>query len=309
MTSPRRWSDARQSVESGEFFRVDFCYLLARVRDGVVLMNSRVVTVLLVFQGISLAALVFLSVAMYRLQSDVEAGEPVPTAAPDADVVAEPTRSPETDADKSGKSPQDADTDAALARRMETIEARIDDLLAQVEEGLRARTAGNAEPASVVEPLSREEHAELWAQADLIGRFSSEVGTSAWGEAASATIEEASSTAYADNPFFAEHGGQVSTECRETVCNLSWSPADSETSQLSDEEKAELLDRAKWELISLAAQADEAGQLRISLNPAASPPTIEVLVDRKPGGDPNVPDRVSEYLKMSDGVTKQADGR
>jgi hypothetical protein len=78
---------------------------------------------------------------------------------------------------------------------------------------------------------------------------------------------------------------------------------------LSNEEKAELLDRAKWELISLAAQADEAGQLRISMNPADSPPTIEVLVEHKPGGDQNVPDRVSEYLKMSDGVNKQAGGR
>ena len=270
-------------------------------------MNSRVVTVLLVFQGISLAALAFLGVAVYRLQSDTESAGPVPTAAQVADVVAEPTRSTETDADRSGRSPQDAE--AALARRMETIETRIDDLLAQVEDGLRVRTSGNAEPVNVVEPLSEEEQTELRVRADLRGRFSNEAGTSDWGESASAVIEEASLTAYAESRFFAEHGGQVSTECRETVCNVSWSPTDAEASQLSNEEKAELLDRAKWELISLAGQADEAGQLRISMNPAASPPNIEVLFDRKPGGDQNVPDRVSGYLRIGDDVKKPAGAR
>jgi hypothetical protein len=251
--------------------------------------------------------LAFLGVAVYRLQSDTESAEPVPTAAQVADVVAEPARSTETDPDGSGKSPQDADT--ALARRMETIEARIDDLLAKVEDGLRVKASGNAEPVNVVEPLSPEEQMELRVRADLRGRFSGEAGSSDWGESASAAIEEASLTAYAESPFFAEHGGQVSTECRETVCNVSWSPTDADTSQLSNEEKAELLDRAKWELIALAAQAGEAGQLRISMNPAASPPSIEVLVDHRPGGDQNVPDRVSGYLKIGDDVKKPAGGR
>jgi hypothetical protein len=56
------------------------------------------------------------------------------------------------------------------------------------------------------------------------------------------------------------------------------------------------LERAKWELLSLAGAAEESGQVRFFTDPASDPPTIALMIDHFPGGDANIPDKVGTYL-------------
>jgi hypothetical protein len=56
--------------------------------------------------------------------------------------------------------------------------------------------------------------------------------------------------------------------------------------------------------MSLAGAAEQAGQVKIFIDPAADPPTVELMLGQNSGGDANMPDRVSEYLGLKTGATK-----
>jgi hypothetical protein len=74
---------------------------------------------------------------------------------------------------------------------------------------------------------------------------------------------------------------------------------------MSAEDRGELFERAKWELIALLEGVKDAGYFRFAMNNDSERPSLELLVDHhETGGDEAIPDRVGEYLGLSKGASK-----
>jgi hypothetical protein len=263
-------------------------------------MISRSTAISFALQGILIAGLVAVGTEVYQLKLDAGGGGDVAVVEAHADAALHRVPLAELGASENWKVPMAPDPLQGLARRMDKIEGQITLLGALVDRVSPAEIRGSPPGGE----RAGEAPAELAARADLSARFDAEAATSRWGNAAAAAIEDAYLTASATSPFFVEHGGNVLTDCRESVCSLSWSPSSQAVSQFSNDEKAELLARAKWELLSLAGEAKEGGQVRIFMDPASDPPAVELMIAHAEGGDANPPDKVSAYVGLSDGVSK-----
>jgi hypothetical protein len=74
---------------------------------------------------------------------------------------------------------------------------------------------------------------------------------------------------------------------------------------MSAEERADLFERARWELIALLEGVQDAGYFRFAVSNDSGRPSLELLVDQHDtGGDDAIPDRVAEYLGLSKGASK-----
>lgn len=184
----------------------------------------------------------------------------------------------------------DRDRITRLERELEDLKVSLDALAALVQSGQVLDTTAAPRPA----PPTAAEMTELRARANLRARLSDEVGQSAWGADASTAMEHEIAKQYTNNQFFVDNGGSVEADCRQSVCSVSWSAA---SDGLSPEEAAELLDRARWELMGLAGAAPDIGAVQFALDPTASPPSITMLMDHEPsGGDDAIPEKVRDYL-------------
>jgi hypothetical protein len=112
---------------------------------------------------------------------------------------------------------------------------------------------------------------------------SSDARRSRWARQAEASIGAAFEAKRWDNPFFLRYGGEVETECHQTVCELRWSPT--QDAGLSDDDRLAMTEAARWELIALMGQSGASGEFAVSAD--ANDPTgqVQVLFQAEAGGD------------------------
>jgi hypothetical protein len=245
----------------------------------------------LLFYGISVVGLLW--VGWYYLFStdDLEADPPA--------LQSEAKGKPDTDGpgfslkSKHGEERQNLSPEQ-VADRLEKIEKRlaqladtISDVANLISQRGHQTTSGEMVSPPISQPMQRG------ADFDLKKRHAGEGGASAWGTQSAAAIEEAYASAAGERTFFTENSGKLSTDCRESVCSLTWTP---EAAPSGDEERADLLTMAKWELLSLAGNAEEGGEITVNVNPATTPPTVELLIEHTSGGDRTMPEKVARYL-------------
>jgi hypothetical protein len=184
---------------------------------------------------------------------------------------------------------------AAFLQRLASLErhvAEVANLVASIQMSQPAVRA-NAQTTPGVPS------AELREKVNLPARFAKEPATSDWGETAAGSVNDGWTTHFSQNPFFQDYGGEVVTDCRETVCSLTWSPDASVSGSLSPDEKGALLELAKLQLLALAGRTNGGGQVVVKANPDSAVPSIEVLVEH---GDPPTPEltqRLYEKLGIS----------
>lgn len=160
---------------------------------------------------------------------------------------------------------------SALLARIESLEARIDHL-AELNDG--SETPPIVDPHEMV--TSRVEAFEELVRSrpsmDVVAEHHArESGQSEWGVATTERL----SWAYADAPFFAEHGGRLSLDCRQSSCRIEWRAPD--LSGLDAFEAEQQLSLADYELLAVVAKGgsdigpihtvstSEGGDSRISL--------------------------------------------
>ena len=90
----------------------------------------------------------------------------------------------------------------------------------------------------------------------IVQQYFDEWGQSDWGQSSATAID----TAALENPFFGRVGGDITTDCRQTVCRMEWFPGTLE--DLSPKDREEVLGAARYEMLALASRnAPEVGQL------------------------------------------------
>jgi hypothetical protein len=267
-------------------------------------MSPKAAYVTLAFQGIVLAALLAIGGYVHQLKSAIELHETRAVTMPASVSTAQVSqpRLESTPHEGAAASLAFVEPLQELAHRMQRLEAQVGEfsvIVSSPSNGAGASTS--AATGRRVKPSADDaaEMSRLRAQADLASRHANESSTSSWGRSAAAGIDSAYADAYATSPFFAEYGGNVTADCRESVCSLAWAPGSAAMAALSEEERADMLERAKFELIGLAGRAGEAGQFTVTVNAVSSPPSVQLMVDHAVGGDRQIPDRVSSYLSTS----------
>ena len=93
------------------------------------------------------------------------------------------------------------------------------------------------------------------------------------------------------------------TDCRETVCSLTWSPDASVSGSLSPDEKGALLELAKLQLLALAGPTNGGGQVVVKMNPG-----LRRAIDRGTGRATETPPtpEVAQRLYEKLGVPTKA---
>jgi len=183
--------------------------------------------------------------------------------------------------------------------RLDRLDEQVANL-ARIVESLKggvASTLGSKAPGATPTAPAIEDSPDwerLRAQADLASRHLQESKTSEWGETATTAIASAYAEEAASGSFFSKYKGDLATDCRGSVCSLTWTPDSQLAASGSDESRASFFDEAQSELIVLAANAPNAGQVKVSIDRSTNPPSIRVLVDNS-GGDP-MPSAVSRYF-------------
>jgi hypothetical protein len=167
---------------------------------------------------------------------------------------------------------------AELARNMEVLEARLASLAAAVGE-LELSDGGNRRSTQGAELAESPPVEELRARTDLVSRYASEGGTSSWGEASQGAIERAYLSEQANNPFFSSYAGDVSADCKESVCRVSLPLDPSRISQLSAQERAAVIDQARRELLGLTSGMEGAGLVRFSVSTQGGAPVVQAFVE------------------------------
>lgn len=90
----------------------------------------------------------------------------------------------------------------------------------------------------------------------IVQQYFDEWGQSDWGETTATSID----TAALENPFFTRSGGDVITDCRQTVCRMEWFPGVMDDLPLQSRE--DVLAAARYEMLALAARnGTEVGQM------------------------------------------------
>lgn len=161
---------------------------------------------------------------------------------------------------------------AAVLSRLDEMESRIADVAALA-------VANQNQQRRFAHPSAMEPTQEMINNANLSARFSTEAGTSEWGERAVQAISDGFSNTFANKPFFRDYGGEVVPDCRETICSLSWSPDDDVAANMSREQRVALMEAARWQLLALAGRARGGGLVRVATDTESEVPSIQVLVE------------------------------
>lgn len=184
-----------------------------------------------------------------------------------------------------------------LLPRLRIIEEKIADLTKIVAENTRKNNLKTDAAFSTVKKLDQAELQRLKASNDLAARHSQESTISAWGQAANDAINRLyTESENSSSSFFSRYNGNLTTDCRGSVCNLTWSPNTLGSASLTDEEKVNFIETARMELIGLAGSSQNAGQIKSVVDNSEDPPSISVFVDQSGGNEP-IPSHISEYKK------------
>jgi hypothetical protein len=108
-----------------------------------------------------------------------------------------------------------------------------------------------------------------------IARHAKETGQSEWGKATASHVN----WAYADASFFAEHGGQISVDCRQTSCKAAWEPPDTFSRDPAQADRDQAL--AEYELMAVVAKGGpDIGPIHTEWRLDEGNPRIEVYFSR-----------------------------
>ncbi|MCG6984524.1 MAG: hypothetical protein LJE61_04860 [Thiocapsa sp.] len=187
--------------------------------------------------------------------------------------------------------PREATDTAAIAQLVASLGGRVDDLerlLEQVNDRVSMQAVVPGAPVNPYADLAAAASpTEIDLSTDLEAAFSNESASTEWGEAARASINEAFFSEYTNRPFYLEYGGQVVTECRGTVCKIDWLLSPSVV-HLGEQEKADLLEQGKFELLALATTVSDGGKIMTTPSLSGKRPHISVLIEKRKGGDANL---------------------
>lgn len=263
-------------------------------------MTDRTTALMFALQGLTLTGLLALGVFVYQSgpsESEYGAGEIAGTAAVPGRTA--PERG--TAAPGGAATPSKPDAASAETERLDRLGEQVADL-ARAVAALKGEVAGHsgtkAPAASASEPggIASADWEQLRAKADLASRHLQETKTSDWGDTATSSINSAYAEEAASGYFFSKYKGDLVTDCRGSVCSLNWTPDSQAGTPTSAESGGDLFEEAQSELIALAANAPNAGQIKVSIDRSTNPPSIRVLVDNSGGDSDHPPDAVSRYL-------------
>jgi hypothetical protein len=166
----------------------------------------------------------------------------------------------------------------SISIRLSTLQAQIGDLLAAAD------SVHPVEPAAASELLTHRNDAisaaiaASSAESPLVRRFMNDGPRGAWGESAIGQLHQG----YADTGFFAEHGGDLSIDCRRDTCQIDWAAPD--LTGLTRAEADELLGIAHYELTALVARGvDNAGVMQMFPVADSATPGIRLVVAKADG--------------------------
>jgi hypothetical protein len=148
-------------------------------------------------------------------------------------------------------------TVAQLQQQLSQLQSSLDSIRPRDNHVARTETT---EPAAFDAPL-RDAPPPLPATPGdppqpIVQQYFDEWGQSDWGQSSAMAID----TAALENPFFGRVGGDITTDCRQTVCRMEWFPGTLE--DLSPKDREEVLGAARYEMLALASRnAPEVGQL------------------------------------------------
>lgn len=102
-----------------------------------------------------------------------------------------------------------------------------------------------------------------------------ETGVSPWGEQVAVGIE----SQYSSDPFFGRFGGELSTDCRQTTCKLTWFMPPAENMAPGELDLVQSM--AHYELATLAAAEGRGiGQFEVEWDTTGATPHVAVYLSR-----------------------------
>jgi hypothetical protein len=135
-----------------------------------------------------------------------------------------------------------------LLARLDNLETRIAQL-ADGQDGSKMPSATSQREMLAKRAEALEEQIRSRPSTDVVAeRHAKESGTSDWGAATTERVN----WAYADAPFFAEHGGRLSLDCRQSSCRAHWQAPD--LSGLDPLEAEQQLALAGYELLAVISK-------------------------------------------------------
>jgi hypothetical protein len=169
---------------------------------------------------------------------------------------------------------------------LRTILDRLDALERQMY-GVREPRLGTVDPdqtlpTKVAELLESGELAitALSSPQTIMKSFSSQDASSSWGDDASAAITKAYMTEFPRGDFFMKYGGEVSADCRQSVCRLDLELNPS-VAQLDPFELAEIFQRGEFELMALSRDVGDAGSMVVEVQRTPTP-MISLYLEQRP---------------------------
>lgn len=180
--------------------------------------------------------------------------------------------------------PRDNDIDKELRAQIDSILARLDGIEAgngppsHLERwSAPARPVDNQEMvASRIATLEQQLSAPR-APPPAVDRYTKEKGQSEWGKDTAGRIN----WAYADASFFAQYGGDLSVDCRQTSCKAVWEPPKTPAGDQSEVERAQGL--AGYEVMAVVAKGGgDIGPLYTASGLDGGNPRIEIYFTRNP---------------------------
>jgi hypothetical protein len=170
---------------------------------------------------------------------------------------------------------------------LQELTARVSDLASTVKdlhrelESLRANVQWSRQSAEAdsgdweAPPILSDSSFEGSPADALMSQYESETSVSRWGKDVSSTIKTVFESRAAENPLFATYGGELESLCRQTVCKFSWGSAP--LAGLEESQRAEVFEKAQWDLMAAIGQAKVSGQIAVTTGELDGIPTMTVL--------------------------------
>lgn len=168
------------------------------------------------------------------------------------------------------------DSFSDLMERLAAIEARLS-ILDQKSDEQEAMfdTDTTKQREHVLNRLEQQSQAPA-ARETLADSHANEEAQSQWG----VTATDRLNLAFTEEPFFAENGGRLETDCRETSCKIEWFLPD--LFAQSGPDYAQLVSMGEYELLTLAGRnAEDVGQLQSVFSLNGDSPRISVYFRRE----------------------------
>lgn len=165
-----------------------------------------------------------------------------------------------------------------LTARVSDLASTVKDLRGELE-SLRANVQWSRPSADSVDweapPIFSDSSVEGSPADALMRQYESETSVGRWGKDVSSTIKTVFESRAAESPLFATYGGELESLCRQTVCKLSWGSAP--LGGLEESQRAEVFEKARWDLMAAIGQAGVSGQVAVTTGERDGIPTMTVL--------------------------------